>query len=127
MRALNPASVVKPASNYAQGIEVPAIARRLIISGQVGVKPDGTICQGYEAQAVQVWLNILAKLKAADMEITDLVSIRVFDAAPGDVATYRAIRDKVLGGHLIAATYVIVSGLASTQFLTEIEAEAVKQ
>jgi 2-iminobutanoate/2-iminopropanoate deaminase len=125
MRALNPSTVAKPASNYAQAIEVPLSGRRLVISGQVGVLPDGTIVDGYEAQAEQVWVNIQAVLKAADMDVTNLVAIRVYDVAPGNVATYRAIRDRVLNGHLIAATYVVVAGLASPQFLTEIEAEAV--
>jgi 2-iminobutanoate/2-iminopropanoate deaminase len=126
MRALNPDTVAKPASNYAQAIVVPETGRRLIMSGQVGVKPDGTVCEGYERQAEQVWVNILALLAAAHMTINNLVSIRVYDVAPGNVAAYRVIRDRVLNGHLVAATYVIVAGLASPQFLTEIEVEAVK-
>jgi 2-iminobutanoate/2-iminopropanoate deaminase len=126
MRALNPKTVAKPASNYAQAIETPLSGRRLVISGQVGVMPDGTICQGYEAQAEQIWVNIIALLEAADMSLGNLISIRVYDAAPGNVALYRTIRDRVLNGHLVAATYVIVAGLASPQFLTEIEAEAVQ-
>ena len=125
MRALNPSTVVKPASHYAQAIEVASSGRRLVMSGQVGVKPDGTICEGYEAQAEQIWVNILALLNAAEMEVANLIAIRVYDAAPGNVAAYRAIRDRVLDGHLIVATYVIVAGLASPKFLTEIEAEAV--
>ena len=125
MRVLNPPTVAKPASHYAQAIE-HGNGRRLVISGQVGVTPDGTIVDGYEAQARQTWANILAILNAANMTMTDLVSIRVYDVAPGNVAAYRAIRDEVLNGHLIAATYVIVAGLASPNFLIEIEAEAVK-
>jgi 2-iminobutanoate/2-iminopropanoate deaminase len=126
MRALNPDSVVQPASNYAQAVEMPTHGRRLIISGQVGVGPDGTVLEGYERQAEQVWANIIALLAAADMGLTNLVSIRVYDVAPGNVAAYRTIRDRVLNGHLVAATYVVLAGLASPQFLTEIEAEAVK-
>jgi 2-iminobutanoate/2-iminopropanoate deaminase len=126
MRAINPDSVVKPASLYAQAIDVPQNTRRLVISGQVGVTPDGTVLEGYEKQAEQIWLNILALLKAGEMDVTNLVSIRVYDVAPGNVALYRAIRDRVLGGHLVAATYVMVAGLASPRFLTEIEAEACK-
>lgn len=125
MRALNPPTVFQPASHYAQAVEVPFGGKRLVISGQVGVMKDGTILHGYERQAEQVWVNIEAILKAADMTLTDLVSIRVYDVAPGNVALYRAIRDRALNGHLITATYVIVAGLASPLFLTEIEAEAV--
>ncbi len=126
MRALNPDTVAKPASNYAQAIEVPNDTRRLIISGQVGITPEGAILEGYERQAEQVWANITALLDAANMTVSHLVSIRVYDVAPGNVAAYRTIRDRVLNGHLVAATYVIVAGLASTQLLTEIEAEAVR-
>jgi enamine deaminase RidA (YjgF/YER057c/UK114 family) len=122
----NPATVARPASAYAQAVEVPASARRLILSGQVGVRPDGTLCEGREAQAVQAWANIEALLEAAAMSLDDLVSIRVHDVAPGDVAAYRALRDRVLGGRLVAATYVVVAGLASPGMLIEIEAEAVR-
>ena len=126
MRALNPDTVAQPASRYAQAIETHAATRRLVISGQIGIKLDGTICDGYEAQAEQVWVNILALLKADEMDVTNLIAIRVYDVAPGNVVLYRAIRDRVLNGHLLAATYVIVAGLASPDFLTEIEAEAIK-
>ncbi|MCU0831093.1 MAG: Rid family hydrolase [Rhizobiaceae bacterium] len=126
MRIHNPATVPQPASAYAQAIEVPAAARRLVIGGQVGVRADGTVCEGYEAQAGQAWSNIEALLTSAGMSLDDLVSVRVYDVAPGDVAAYRAIRDTHLKGRLIACTYVIVAGLASPHLLTEIEAEAVK-
>ena len=38
----------------------------------------------------------------------------------------RQVRDTALQGHLCAATYLQVAGLASPEFLVEIEAEAVK-
>ncbi len=125
MRAINPDTVAKPASHYAQAVEVASSARRLVISGQVGIKPDGTVCEGYDAQAEQVWVNISSILKAANMDVRNLIAIRVYDLAPGNVTVYRAIRDRVLNGHLVVATYVVVAGLASPDFLTEIEAEAV--
>lgn len=122
---LNPDGLPKPASNYAQAALVPASARRLLISGQVGVRADGSLAEGYEGQAEQAWRNILAVLAAAGMSAQHLVKITVFDAAPGNVAAYRAIRDRMLEGHAPAATYVVVQALASPCFLTEIEAEAV--
>jgi enamine deaminase RidA (YjgF/YER057c/UK114 family) len=127
MKPRNPPTVPKPASAYAQAVEYAAAARRLVISGQVGQRADGTLCEGYEAQARQAWANISALLEAAGMTLDDLAAIRVYDVAPGSVAAYRAIRDEVLDGRLIACTYVIVAGLASPHFLTEIEAEAVKE
>jgi 2-iminobutanoate/2-iminopropanoate deaminase len=124
-RFFNPDGVPKPASNYSQAVEVPAGARRLIISGQIGVSADGVIADGYDAQAEQAWKNILAILADAGMTAANLVRIIVYDVAPGNVAAYRAIRDRMLAGHAPASTYVVVAGLASPAFLTEIEAEAV--
>ena len=40
-KRLNPSAVVKPFSRYSQAVEVPANARWLHISGQVGATPDG--------------------------------------------------------------------------------------
>jgi 2-iminobutanoate/2-iminopropanoate deaminase len=122
---INPPTVVQPASRYAQAV-IHGPGTRLVISGQVGVSPAGAVAPGRAAQNEQAWANILAVLEAARMSVTDLVSIRVYDVAPGDVALYRAVRDQVLGGHLIAATYIVVAGLASPALLVEIEAEAVR-
>ena len=124
MKFVNPDSVPKPASNYSQAVELDARTRRLVISGQVGVHPDGSLANGYEAQAEQAWGNVLAILAAAGMRADNLVKIVVYDVAPGNVAAYRSIRDRFLQGHAPAATYVVVAALASPLFLTEIEAEA---
>jgi 2-iminobutanoate/2-iminopropanoate deaminase len=126
MQPLNPKTVARPTSRYAQAVQVQA-GERLVISGQIGITPEGTVLAGYEAQAEQAWANILELLAAAGMGVEHLVAIRVYDVWPGEVATYRAIRDRVLGGHLVAATYVIVAGLAAPNLLTEIEAEAVRE
>ena len=126
-RFLNPDGVPKPASNYSQAVEVSANTRRLIISGQIGVSADGAVADGYEAQAEQAWKNILAVLAGAGMTAANLVKIIVYDVAPGNVTAYRAIRDRMLDGHAPASTYVVVAGLASPAFLTEIEAEAVAE
>ena len=79
---------------------------------------------GYRAQAEQAWRNALAGLEAANMQISDIVAIRVYDVAPGDVGAYRELRDQYLQGHEPASTYVIVAGLAHPDLLTEIEIEA---
>jgi 2-iminobutanoate/2-iminopropanoate deaminase len=126
-RFFNSDGVPKPASNYSQAVEMPAGGRRLIISGQVGMLPDGRLLQGYERQAEQAWNNVLAILADAGMGSTDIVKIIAYDVAPGNVAAYRAVRDRMLGGHTPAATYVVVAGLASPDFLTEIEVEAVAE
>ncbi|MDF1610338.1 RidA family protein [Hoeflea sp. YIM 152468] len=126
-RFFNPDSMAKPASNYVQAVEMVSPGRRLLISGQIGVTPDGQMRDGYRAQAEQAWRNGLAAVAACNMKPSDIVAIRVYDVAPGDVTAYREIRDQVLEGHAPASTYVIVAGLAHPDLLTEIEIEAFSQ
>jgi len=123
-RFFNPDTMPKPASNYVQAVEMASPGRRLIISGQIGVTRDGQMLDGYRAQAEQAWRNALAALAACDMQITDIVAIRVYDVAQGDVTAYRELRDRFLQGHAPASTYVVVAGLAHPDLLTEIEVEA---
>lgn len=124
-RPINPHAVAPPASRYAHGVVHSARARRLVIAGQVGVAVDGTVATGFQAQCEQIWDNIAAILTEAGMSLTDLVRLVAYSAVPGAVSTYRLVRDRRLGGHLVAATYVEVAGLAHPDYLIEIEAEAV--
>jgi 2-iminobutanoate/2-iminopropanoate deaminase len=127
MQTINPDTIVKPASAYAQAVLLPPTAgARLVISGQVGVAPDGKLEVGTRAQMVRSWSNLIAVLAAAGFEIKHLVKVTVFVTEPGQTALYRAVRDEMLQGHHCAATYLQVVGLASPDFTVEIEAEAVR-
>ncbi len=125
-RASNPSTVAKPQSNYAQAIIHKAGAERIVVSGQLGVKPDGALEAGFEAQAERAWQNVIAILKAEGFDIKHLVKVTTFVTEPGRTATARAIRDRLLGGHACASTYLQIAGLAREGFLIEIEAEAIK-
>ena len=46
LKHYKPDSVAPPFSRFSHAVEVPAGARWLHISGQIGVKPDGTIAEG---------------------------------------------------------------------------------
>jgi 2-iminobutanoate/2-iminopropanoate deaminase len=125
MRLVNPPSFPKPASNYSQGVVHAAGAERLVISGQVGVRPDGTTAAGLEAQMQQTWDNFLAVLAAAGFAPTDVTKVTVYCTVPA-LMPFRRGREKALGTHAPAATYVQVAALASPDYLVEIEGEAVK-
>ena len=57
-----------------------------------------------------------------------MVKLTVFVTEPGaeTLGVYRRARDQWLEGHAPAATYLVVNGLASAEFLVEIEAVAAK-
>ena len=92
----NPDSVVAPASFYSQAAEVGPARRWLHISGQVGIAPDGTLADGFEAQSDQVWRNIEALLAAAGMTMENLVIVRALLVNRAHLAAYREIRDRHL-------------------------------
>jgi enamine deaminase RidA (YjgF/YER057c/UK114 family) len=120
----NPSTVAPPFSSYSHGVEAPASARWLHISGQIGVKPDGTLADGAEAQMEQAWRNIFAILEAAGMTRQDLVKTTVFLTVHADTALARRVRERMLAGATPASTLIYVAGLARPDFLIEIEAIA---
>jgi 2-iminobutanoate/2-iminopropanoate deaminase len=125
LKSYNPSTVAPPFSRYSHGVEAPANARWLHISGQVGVKPDGRVAEGAEAQMEQAWRNIFALLEAADMTKRDLVKVTAFlivDAV--DIGLFRRVRDRMLEGAAPATTGIFVAGLANPEWLVEIEATA---
>jgi len=126
LKLLNPPTVVKPFSRYSQAVEVPANCRWLHISGQVGATPDGTILEGFEAQARQVWQNISAILTAAGMGVEHLVKVNIFVTSAEYVGPSRAIRDAALKGATPASTFLVVAALAHPDLVVEIEAVAAK-
>jgi len=127
MKILNPDTVVKPASNYAQAVVHDAAAQRMVISGQLGLRPDGSLEAGLEAQMERAWSNLFAILEAGGFAREQLIRATIYVTVPGQVATYRAVRDRMLAGHVCANTYLEISGLASPEFLVEIEAEAIRE
>ena len=124
-REINPSDFPAPQSNYSQGVVHDAIAQRLVISGQVGVRSDGSIADGLEAQMQQTWDNFLAVLDAAGFTPADVVKVTLFTTVPA-LQEFRRGREQALAGCAPAATYVQVAGLADPNFIVEIEGEAVK-
>ncbi len=127
LTAVTPTTIAPPASNYSQGIVVPPNARWLYISGQVGVRPDGTMAEGIDAQTDRAWRNLTAVLEEAGMAVTDLVRVNAYVTDPAHVAPLRGIRGKYLGDYEPASTLAIVSALASPDWLFEIEAVAARE
>ena len=71
---------------------------RLHVSGQVGVSPEGKVLEGAEAQIEQAWRNVLSVLEAAGMGPRDLVKVTTFLVNRADLATARAVRERMLQG-----------------------------
>ncbi len=127
MKFMNPEAIVKPASNYVQAVVHAAAAERILISGQLGLRPDGSLEDGLEAQMERAWTNLLGVMAAAGFDREHLVRATIYVTVPGQVGLYRQVRDRVLAGHRCANTYLEISGLAEPAYLVEIEGEAVRE
>ena len=121
----NPPGLHPPASAYSHAVLVPGAAKRLIISGQVGVAADGTISHDPNTQIDQVFENLRLVLEAHGLAQKDLAKITVFLTDRSLIGPWRLRRDKWFAGHPAAATLLIVAGLADPRFVVEVEAEAV--
>jgi 2-iminobutanoate/2-iminopropanoate deaminase len=120
----NPDTVHAPLGLYSHTVVVPAGARLLYISGQVGVWPDGSVGETIAEQADQTFANIITLLRAHGLEATDIIKLTTFMVAGQDGEDVRNARRKHLGSHRPASTAVYVSQLVDPRWLVEVEAIA---
>ena len=123
-KAMNPAGVCPPFRHYVHSIEVPANARWLVVSGQVGTLPDGTIPDGVEAQTEAAWNNVAKILEANGMGIGDIVMVTQYLTRVEDRDAHMAIRNRFLGDHKPTSTLRFVSALAQPEMVVEVEIKA---
>ena len=123
-KAMNPDGVCPPFRHYVHSIEVPAGARWLVVSGQVGTLPDGTIPDGIEAQTEAAWNNVANILKANGMGIEDIVMVTQYLTRVEDRDAHMAIRNRFLGDHKPTSTLLFVSALAQPEMVVEVEIKA---
>ena len=112
---------------YSLGDEVRAGARKLYVSGQVGVDSRGKLQPTFEKQAAQVWKNIAQVLKAGGMSYRNIVKVTVFLTDSRFIGPYRTVRDQFIkDAPYPASTLLVVAGLADPAMLVEVEVVAAK-
>lgn len=113
---------------FSQGIVIPAGARTLIIGGQNGVDETGNVVSndlaGQTAKAID---NLIKVLEAAGGMLDDLVRVGLYIKGEGDITPGFEEWMKRAGGiaNPLTVSVIRVLGLASPDFLIEIEATAV--
>lgn len=119
---LNPADVMPPFNNaYSHGVVIPPGAKVLHTAGQIGARADGTVPMDAGEQAAQLWRNLLAILREAGMEATDIVKVTAYVVGVEHYAAYAAARVAALGTARPAATAVCVPALLKPEWLFEAE------
>ena len=123
----NPSCVHAPLGLYSHTVTVPEGTELLFISGQLGVRPDGTAPPTIGEQADQVFANIVALLRSHGLEAEDIIKLTTFMVAGQDGDAVRAARLKHLGSHRPASTAVFVAALVDPAWFVEVEAIAAKR
>ena len=133
--AVDPDILAPPFARYSHGCEVsfpPERATRMVfVSGQLGVRPDGTCDTDAYAQAVQCLKNVRAVLHASGMGVENIVRLNAYVTHDSHLKDYMRARDELLEDSQWpdgppASTLMIVSGFARPEFKVEVEATAAK-
>jgi enamine deaminase RidA (YjgF/YER057c/UK114 family) len=123
---LVPSQIRAPFARYSHAVEVPAGARWLLCSGQLGISADDQLPDSAEAQAVLCFEAIGACLAEARMSFADIVRINAYVTDRTHMAPYMAVRDRYAATPPPASTLMIVSGFTRPEFKVEVEAIAAK-
>lgn len=124
----NPLPVAVPYRGiYSHGVEVPAGARQLHVSGQIGFTPDGQLPADFSGQCRHAIHNIETVLVAAHMSLQDVVQMRFYLINMAHMDELVAVRKELLEGVAPAITTYQVAGLVDSTWLIEVEALAAKQ
>ena len=120
----NPQNVHQPLGSYSHQIEISGNERLLVISGQVGMREDGTIPDDPFEQIDLAFENIFRNLRAANMEVKDIIKLTYYLVGEVDTAKRREVVLSKLEGHRPCSTLLYVAALASPAFRVEIDAWA---
>lgn len=125
-RYLNPPTLMRP-MGYTHVVEAIG-TRTFYISGQVALDASGNLVgEGdMRAQAVQVFENLHAALRAIGAGFKDVVKLTYFVLDMSQLPVVREVRDQYIQPEFLpASTAVEVRRLAREEFLIEVEAVAV--
>jgi len=120
----NPQDIHEPVGSYVHQIEIKGNERMLVISGQVGMKKDGTVPEDPYEQLGLAFDNIVRNLHDANMEVRDLIKVNWYLVGEFETARRREVILSKLQGHKPCSTLVYVAALAAPIYRVEIEAWA---
>ena len=119
----NPQDIHQPLGSYSHQLEISGNERVLVLSGQVGMREDGTVPDDPLEQMDVAFENIFRNLRAASMDVRDIIKLTYYLVGEVDATKRRELVVSKLQGHKPCST-LFVAGLASPIYKVEIEALA---
>jgi enamine deaminase RidA (YjgF/YER057c/UK114 family) len=124
MVRLHPSQRASAVSSDVRADDAAAPERR-VVRGRPA-KPDTAPDEGMEAQMQRAWIDLFDAIKDAGYERRHLVKTTVCVTEGGHLKLFRAVRDRMMRGHVVASAYLHVAGLGAPTHLVEIEGELVR-
>jgi 2-iminobutanoate/2-iminopropanoate deaminase len=124
---LDPRDVHAPVGPYSHTAVVQGGSELVFVSGQVGMRADGSIPESFGEQVEVTLENLRTCLAAHGLGLDAVVKLGVFVVPGQDFQALRAARERHFGAHRPTSTSVYVPQLASPRFLVEIEAIAARR
>jgi len=125
VKIYNPQTIAAP-TGYSHVAEILR-GRLVFIAGQIAKNAEGEVVGkgDYRRQAEQVFRNIQLALESAGATFDDVVKLTYYLPDASHLPEVREVRDRYVNPkNPPASTAVQVSGLASPDFLLEVEAVA---
>jgi enamine deaminase RidA (YjgF/YER057c/UK114 family) len=107
---------------------VVKVGNTVYIAGQVSAGPDGSVVGkgDAEAQVRQVWRNIETAVKSVGGTLQNVVKTTTYVTNIQHAAAVRQVRNELFrASNPPTSTLLVVAGLASPDYMVEIEAIAV--
>jgi enamine deaminase RidA (YjgF/YER057c/UK114 family) len=103
------------------------VGQTVYIAGQVSAAADGSVVGkgDPEAQVRQIWHNIEAAVKSCGGTLNNIVKTTTYVTSITYAGAVRKVREELYSqGNAPTSTLLVVAGLASPDYLVEIEAIA---
>jgi len=123
----NPQNIHQPIAGYTHQIEIKSPERLLVLSGQVGRTEAGTVPDDLIEQLDIAFENLLRNLRAANMDVQDIVKLTFYLVGELDAERRREVIASRLKEHRPCMTLLFVAALASPLYKVELDAWASKE
>jgi enamine deaminase RidA (YjgF/YER057c/UK114 family) len=125
-RHFSPDQLRPPFGRYHHAVSLDRPGRLLVLSGQLAVRPDGSVPEDAGEQAALILASIDACLAEVGMGRGDVVRLTTYITEAEHRAPYMKARDAWVADPPPASTLVVVKALALPACKVEIEAIAAR-
>jgi enamine deaminase RidA (YjgF/YER057c/UK114 family) len=123
-RSFSPGAIRPPFGRYSHAVSLDAPQKLLVISGQLAVRPDGSVPEDAGEQTAVVLAAIDACLAEAGLGRADVLRLSTYITEPEYREAYMRVRDAWVADPPPASTLLVVKALALPACKVEIEAIA---